>query len=138
MGRLLAMTEAQLAVTVHAAKSKSLGRCDQRRHCPPHPPPPQPQIDKLDYIQKMDITRDSRAAGNQRRGQFSASRFTADGSVRANAPQQGLTTERQRCSPQQHVSSGKCDGGHFYVAVSMRLTTAHLNTLLQRTHMNHN
>lgn len=52
MGHLVVMTEAQLAVTVHAAKSKSLGRCDQRRHCPP----PQPKIDKLDQIQKMDIT----------------------------------------------------------------------------------
>lgn len=32
------MTEAQLAVTIHAAKSKSLGRCDQQRHWPPPPP----------------------------------------------------------------------------------------------------
>lgn len=127
------MTEAQLAVTVHAAKSKSLGRCDQRRHCLP-PTTHQPQIDKPDQIQKMDIARDSRAAGNQRRGQFSASRFAADGSVRAS-PQQRLTTERQRCSPQQHVSSGKCDGGHFYVAV---LTRLHLCVLLLRSHMNHN
>lgn len=103
---------------------------------PRHPhPPPQPQIDKPDQIQKMDITRDSRAAGNQRRGQFSASRSTANGSGRASAPQRRLTTERQRCSPQQHVLSGKSDGGHFYV---MRLTTTHLSMLLERTHMNNN
>lgn len=80
MGRLVVMTEAQFPVTVHAAESKSLGRCDQRRHRPPPPTPA--QIDKPDQTQKMDITRDRRAAGNQRRGQFSASRFTADGSVR--------------------------------------------------------
>lgn len=83
----------------------------------PATPPPLLQIDKPDQIQKMDITRDSRAAGNQRRGQFSASRFTADRSVRASAPQQRLTTEPQCCSSQQHVSSGKCDGGHFFVTV---------------------
>lgn len=54
------MTEAQFAVTAHAAESKSLGRCDQRRH---HLAPPPAQIDKPGQTQKIDITRDSGAAG---------------------------------------------------------------------------
>lgn len=61
MGHRVVMTEAQFAVTAHAAESKSLGRCDQWRH---RPPPPHPaQIDKPGRTQKIDITRDSGAAG---------------------------------------------------------------------------
>ena len=86
MDCLLVLTEAQFTMTIHAADSCSLGRCDQQRQCLPPA-----QIDKPDQTHEMDITKDSWAAGNQWRRQFSASLIAVDRFIQAIAPQTRLT-----------------------------------------------
>ncbi|CAK6951635.1 Hypothetical predicted protein [Scomber scombrus] len=81
MDCLVVMTEAQFTMTIHAVESSSLGRCDQQRQCLPPA-----QIDKPDQTQEMDITGDSRAAGNQWCRQFSASLITVHRLIQAIAP----------------------------------------------------